>query len=134
MSLIIKQYIKYNRLNPTKCEKIFWHSVRNRQFLGLRFNRQYPIKYQWENIKRFFIADFYCAEKKTVIEIDGNSHLGKENYDQFRTHVIFYYKKDIIRFSNQDILYNLKTVMTTLESHLLTPPLCCISNREGAGG
>ena len=54
------------RKDMTPEEKILWQKLRNRKFKGLKFNRQHPIIYDVINNRRmFFIADFYCAEKKT---------------------------------------------------------------------
>lgn len=51
------------RQNLTEEERKLWRVLRNRNFEELRFKRQIPIgKY---------IADFYCPEKKLIIEIDG---------------------------------------------------------------
>ena len=134
MSFLIKKYIRYNRRNETSAESIFWRNARNRRFLGFRFNRQYPIKYEWDGIKRFFVADFYCAEKKLIVEIDGSSHKGKEAYDQFRTVIINQVRDTVIRLSNTLILSDIQTAFSKLEEAIHTPPLCCVSNREGAGG
>ncbi|MBL4870048.1 MAG: DUF559 domain-containing protein, partial [Robiginitomaculum sp.] len=50
------------RRDQTKPEDMFWHEVRNRNFLGLKFRRQVPIgKY---------IADFVCEQEKLIIELD----------------------------------------------------------------
>jgi len=49
-------------LTPTEAK--VWQAVRRRQ-LGFKFRRQHPIDR--------FIADFYCAEARLVIEIDGDS-------------------------------------------------------------
>ncbi len=54
------------RENQTKAEYIIWEILRNRKFLGLKFRRQHGIGE--------YIADFYCSEKKIVIEIDGDTH------------------------------------------------------------
>jgi len=52
--------------------------VRRRQ-LGFKIRRQHPIDR--------FIADFYCAEARLVIEIDGDSHVAPDQaeYDEART-------------------------------------------------
>ena len=47
--------------------------------MGLKFYRQCPILYEINNQKSFFIADFLCFEKKTVIEIDGKIHAIRED-------------------------------------------------------
>jgi len=45
---------------------VFWNLVRNRRLGGLKFRRQQPLGP--------FIADFYCADAKLVVEIDGVIH------------------------------------------------------------
>ena len=32
-----------------------------------------------------FILDFYCSKLQLAIEIDGDTHAGRENYDMMRT-------------------------------------------------
>ncbi|MEX2409831.1 MAG: DUF559 domain-containing protein [Candidatus Paceibacterota bacterium] len=63
------------RKNPTASEKILWEVLRKRRLNGYQFVRQKPFVYEQKRNKRFFfIADFYCAEKKLVIELDGIVH------------------------------------------------------------
>ena len=59
------------RKRMTKAEKIFWEAVRNRKILNKKFNRQFPIHFEINGMKRFFIADFYFHEKKLIIEVNG---------------------------------------------------------------
>ncbi len=54
------------RQQPITCERILWSKARNRQLGGFKFKRQYSIGN--------FVVDFYCAEAKLVIEIDGATH------------------------------------------------------------
>jgi len=68
---IAKQLCRELRKNQTKAEKIFWEAVRNRKFMGLKFYRQYPLFFDYTGKETFYIADFFCFEKKCVIEIDG---------------------------------------------------------------
>ena len=76
------------RNNPTASEKILWEELRKRQLNGYRFVRQKPFIYEQKRNKRyFFIADFYCAEKKLVIELDGIVHEYTRYYD---------YQRDIV--------------------------------------
>lgn len=53
----------------TEAEDLLWQELRNRKLMGLKFRRQHPLKN--------FVADFYCAEKNLVIEVDGNVHQGR---------------------------------------------------------
>lgn len=84
----IKNLARDLRRNETKYEKIFWDVVRNRKLYGIKFLRQYPIKFKYYDETRFFIADFYCAEKSLVVEIDGKIHEKQKDYDELRTYII----------------------------------------------
>ena len=67
------------RRNQTESEEIFWQQIRNRKINNLKFLRQHPFIYKAVNFKLYyFIADFYCAEKKIIIELDGKIHEGQK--------------------------------------------------------
>ena len=92
------------RKNQTRAEIIIWEILRNRNFCNLKFRRQHGIGY--------YIADFYCAEKKIVIEIDGDSHYNLEaiEYDEKRTNFFNSLGIQVIRFDNNDVYNNLEIV------------------------
>lgn len=103
-----------NRKNPTKAEKRMWYEILNRkQFEGYKFSRQKPI----DN----FIADFYCAQLQLVIEIDGDSHAEKEDYDTFRTEVLQKFGLRIVRYTNDEVLNNVEGVYEDLCNKLIPP-------------
>ena len=60
-------------------ERRAWDLLRNRRMLGLKFRRQHVIA--------GFIVDFYCAELRLVLEIDGGGHSSgvQSDYDDART-------------------------------------------------
>jgi very-short-patch-repair endonuclease len=106
--LMLKDKARENRRNPTTPERIFWNNVlRNRQFMNLKFTRQKPIGH--------FIADFYCSELLLVVEVDGDSHAGKEVYDQERTMHFNSQGVSIVRFTNEDIMRRLDGVYRVLQ-------------------
>ena len=107
------------RKNSTPAEKIFWDKVRNRQIGGLKFFRQHPIQFTIDGQKRFLIADFYCAEKKLVIEIDGLIHERQQDYDVARTRVINLLGINVIRFRNSEIENDIGDVIRRI-SQMLT--------------
>jgi very-short-patch-repair endonuclease len=71
--------------------------------------------------------DFYCAQAKLCIEIDGESHLEAEQmeYDAARTEYLEYLGYKVIRFTNNDIRYTLNAVaaeiVRVIESRLNSP-------------
>jgi len=85
-------------------EARLWAKVRNRG-LGFKIRRQHPI---WR-----FIADFYCAEAKLVIEVDGDSHTEADQaeYDAARTEWLETREYKVIRFMNDDIYKHLNDVL-----------------------
>ncbi|MFI5185828.1 MAG: endonuclease domain-containing protein [Chitinophagales bacterium] len=112
---VLYEYAKQMRENATKAEEILWQRLRNKQINGLKFRRQHPIDK--------FITDFYCHEKKLVIELDGNIHKQDEqsDLDKGRTETLNEFGINVLRFNNEEILNDIKNVIlqiikTTVES------------------
>ena len=122
MSLQFRTITKKLRRDSTGAENLFWQVVRNRQFLGLKFVRQYPIAYEFENKSRVFIADFYCHEAKLVIEIDGPIHDFQEEKDEIKDLVLKEKGLTIYRYKNREIEHELATVLNALQCRLLSLP------------
>ena len=91
------------------CEVLIWKLVRNKNFKGYDFDRQ--------KIIGNFIVDFYCVDCNVVIEIDGNSHDNKIEYDEIRESYLIGSGVKIIRVRASDVLYRLSDVLTMLYNH-----------------
>jgi very-short-patch-repair endonuclease len=115
---IAKQLCRDLRKNATNSEQIMWDVVRNRKLINRKFYRQYPIFYEVNGLQKFFIADFYNHETKLVIEIDGGYHKRQIEYDIMRTEIINFLGIEVIRFKNEEVENNLKSVIKTLSSKL----------------
>ncbi len=88
-------------------EVALWRQLRLRQISGCKFRRQASIgKY---------IVDFYCPEKKLVIEVDGDSHSGNETYDKQRQKYIESFGIRFLRFTNIDIFETLEGVVEIIK-------------------
>ena len=113
---IVLKYARELRTNQTEAENIIWKMVRNRNYQGYKFTRQHILKYALSDAKRnqFFIVDFYCSEKKLVIEIDGDYHKYQLDYDKEREEIINALGLNIIRFSNEEVFNNLNGVKMKL--------------------
>ena len=88
-------FAKELRQNMTSQEKHLWYD----------YLSKYPIKVYRQRIIDNYIADFYCARAKLVIELDGSQHYtadGKE-YDIVRTDVLQKYGLTVLRFKNNDV-------------------------------
>ncbi|MBU1325312.1 MAG: endonuclease domain-containing protein [Alphaproteobacteria bacterium] len=64
------------RREPTLAERRFWEVVRDRRLDGLKFRRETPLA--------GLTVDFYCAELKLVVELDGGVHRIRELEDAAR--------------------------------------------------
>ncbi len=100
----IKELCRNLRKKQTREEEILWQKLRNRQLNGLKFLRQHPIVYdRFTDNTKFFIADFYCAENRIVIELDGKIHNFQKEYDTNRDEIIRYQGIEVIRFKNEEV-------------------------------
>ena len=92
------------RNNPTKTESNLWNNLHNRK-LGVKFRRQHPI-YK-------YVADFYCHEKRLVVEIDGEYHSKKDQIeiDLHRTEDIEAFGIKVLRFSDEQVLEEIDSVI-----------------------
>ena len=118
------------RKNMTPQERKLWYIIKNRQFNGYRFRRQFPLGQ--------YIVDFICREKKIIIEIDGGQHNEIKNiqYDNERTEYLISEGYKVLRFWNNDIDKNIGGVYEKLKEAFeiggnITPPQPSPS-REGA--
>ncbi len=91
----LKDKARENRKKPTFAEKLVWNILRL-QNLGVKFRRQHVI-YN-------YIVDFVCLEIGLIIEIDGNSHLESQDYDNNRTLDLENLGFKVIRFNNIDVV------------------------------
>jgi very-short-patch-repair endonuclease len=66
---------------------------------GYRLLRQRPIDH--------FIVDFFCPELLLIVEIDGNSHYSKAEYDVYRQQKLIDLGYTVIRFSEGLVIQNI---------------------------
>lgn len=91
------------RNNSTSPERALWRVLRDKQ-MGVKFRRQHGIGH--------YIVDFYCAERKLVIEVDGDSHFTDDAlaYDQIRDAYLQGLELKVLRFTNEQVTENLEGV------------------------
>ncbi len=92
------------RNNPTPSEILLWDILRRRNIFGYKFLRQHPIFYRVNNKRiEFFIADFYCAELKIIMELDGKIHEYQKEYDSERDSMLLNKGILVVRIQNDDL-------------------------------
>jgi len=99
----IRRRAKELRQQMTPAEKALWERLRNRQLSGLKFRRQCPIGP--------YIADFYCAQFRLVIEVDGGVHVAQAKADEQRSQGLADYGYRVLRVRNEEILSDLESVL-----------------------
>lgn len=110
---------KILRKRMTKAEKILWERLRGRQLNNIKFRRQFPLVFGDNN----FIADFYSAERKLVIEIDGGIHEESEvkECDNYRENVIKLSDYKVLRFKNEEIASSIDKVLEKIKEETQCP-------------
>ena len=106
----LKEYARQLRNNSTLSDVLLWQKIKNKA-LGVQFHRQVPLKE--------YIVDFYCHELMLAIEIDGDSHLYKYNYDKKRQGELENLGITFLRFSDFEVKQNMFSVALTLEQVVL---------------
>ena len=93
---------KMLRKNMTKEEKHLWYD----------FLRLHPMRFSRQKVLGQYIADFYCAKAKLVIELDGSGHYTEQGmkYDAERTAFLEEYGLKIVRIANTEIHKNFRGV------------------------
>lgn len=109
----IKERARLMRKNLTAAESILWQRLRRKQVGGLRFRRQHPIGR--------FIVDFYCAEARLVIEVDGEIHdePGHTESDEDRQRFLQALGLRVLRFRNAQVTRETDAVVAVIAEHLL---------------
>jgi very-short-patch-repair endonuclease len=114
----IRQVLRTLRKDQTAEEKLLWQNLRNKQLNGFKFIRQYPVMFgSHSDTNMFYVIDFYCAEAKLGIELDGKIHLKTKEYDKKRDAMIRDSGITLIRIKNEE-LNELGRVIDIIRSYL----------------
>lgn len=91
----LKSFAKKLRNKATRHENRLWYE----------FLRDYPVQFNRQMIILNYIADFYCAKARLVIELDGSQHYTEEGVsrDVAREELLKALDLEVLRFSNLDI-------------------------------
>ncbi len=97
------------RKNMTATEEILWSKLYNKNLNGLRFRRQHPIDR--------YIVDFYCHEKRLIIEIDGDIHNFRKKRDENKEQYLKARNYTVLRFSNDEITHSINPVLNKIRQY-----------------
>ena len=101
-------FAKQLRKEMTKEERHLWYD----------FLRAYPVRFSRQKVLGKYIADFYSAEAKLVIELDGSQHYEDENLqnDEDRTMFLESYGLQVIRIPNNEVFRNFRGVCEHIDA------------------
>jgi very-short-patch-repair endonuclease len=113
---------------PTDAESKLWLFLRDRRLGGWRFRRQHFIA--------DYILDFYCAEARLAVELDGGGHAEDEKIaaDGRRTAALEGRGVRLLRFWNDQALKETDTVLEIVLKALENPPHPTLSPKEERAG
>ena len=89
----------------TAAEQTLWSKLRSRRLSAYKFQRQTSIDQ--------YIVDFYCAEKKLIIELDGDVHGFKKQTIHDKNRQLFLESRGfrVLRFTNDDVKESMEGVL-----------------------
>lgn len=132
------------RRSQTPEEKLLWRLLRNRRLGHLKFLRQHPFVIGGTRSRpAFYVVDFYCAERRLVVEVDGKIHEKQKNEDRDRENVLRELNLRVLRIKNEELLNTsavLKKILQFANACSNSPPTSLRSvtpsllRREGDGG
>ncbi|HEX4373391.1 MAG TPA: acetylglutamate kinase [Puia sp.] len=113
-SNLIFERAKELRNTMTAAEQILWNHLHINEW-KLKFRRQHPIAN--------YIVDFYCHEKKLVIELDGGIHEVEDvkKWDEYREQHLKELGLTVIRFKNEEIFKEKKQVIEKIYKIIREP-------------
>jgi very-short-patch-repair endonuclease len=99
--------VKALRQQQTLPEHRLWLQLRKKRVANRRFRRQFRIDQ--------YIVDFVCLSARLVVEVDGPSHELTEGEDALRTRRLEAQGYRVIRFSNEQVMHDLESVVRSIE-------------------
>ena len=99
---------KQLRKEMTKEERHLWYD----------FLRTYPVRFSRQKVLGKYIADFYSAEARLVIELNGSQHYENDNMekDAERTDYLKGYGLKVIRIPNNEVSRNFRGVCEYIDA------------------
>ena len=106
------EFARTERLAANEFAQAMWQHLRNRQRLNFKFRREQPLGP--------YTADFFCAEAKIVVEVDGKRHLTTEGveYDRNRDRWMESQGIQVLRFYGFEIQEDIEEVLLKIEQAL----------------
>ncbi len=109
---------KHNKLNVPLARILRKNMTKEERHLWYDFLRNYEIKFLRQKPIGNYIVDFYCAQAKLVIELDGSQHFTEINIekDTERTKILEQYGITVVRIPNNQVNQNFTGVCEYIDA------------------
>ena len=111
---------KHNKQLVPLAKSLRKEMTREERHLWYDFLKGYPVRFSRQKVLGKYIADFYSAEAKIVIELDGSQHYQEGNLetDQERTEFLEKYGLKVIRIANNEVNRNFQEVCELIDKEV----------------
>ena len=103
----LKEKARSLRNDSTLAEVLLWNQLKRKQMRGYDFHRQKPI----DN----YIVDFFCPKLMLAVEIDGTSHMFREERDAKRQERLESLGISFLRVDDLDVKFRMDDVLKMIE-------------------
>ena len=109
--------LDYNKNLIPRAKELRKNMTRQESHLWYDYLRLYPVRFQRQKVIYRYIADFYCAAVKLIIELDGHQHESADakEYDCLRTQSFEAAGIAVLRFKNEAVENHFPTVCKTID-------------------
>ncbi len=131
-----QQFARHLRKCQNAYEELLWQLLRNRRRCNKKFRRQQAIG--------IYVADFYCAEEKLIVEIDGRDHSTEQGrvHDEARDRFMHSQGIRVLRFTGKQVETETEWVLAQIDQVLGSsaqaphppPPFSPSTGRRGVAG
>ena len=111
---------KYNKELTSLSKNLRRNMTPQERDLWYQYLRHHPFKFTRQKVLGKYIADFYCASAKLVIELDGSQHYDEKGMeaDRERTQFLMQYGIRVLRIPNNAVSQNLRGVCDYIDAIL----------------
>ena len=122
----MRDVAREHRRNPTPSESLLWEALRGGKLDGRKFRRQQPVGP--------FIVDFYCAQERLVVEVDGKIHERQQREDADRQEALESLGLRFVRVTHDEVIFDLPSALKKISrAFAMSSPLPHPSPLVGEG-
>ena len=124
--LTLIEFARKLRQDATDPEALMWACLRGRRMNKRKFRRQHPVEP--------YVLDFYCADLKLSIELDGGQHNTAEGKRHDKSREAFLRSQGIetLRFTNDEMMRHTDSVMNVIWNRTTFTPQNSPSSKTAA--